>query len=140
MFFKSILILMINFFSINKTYHINDFKWKNRILVVINDLKNNFSIKADSLKQEFDERDLIIVYLNKENAFLNNRKMSKHFSKSVLKKIKNIKRNQHHILIGKDGYIKNSYSSEIKIEKIFHDIDRMPMRKYEMKDSKNNLP
>ena len=32
----------------------------------------------------------------------------------------------------KDGKIKNSYPFEIDLNIIFSDIDRMPMRKYEM--------
>ena len=133
MFFKAILILMINIFSINKTNHINDLIWNNRVLIIKNHKKIDFSMKIDIFMQEFDERNFTIVYLKDKNTFINNRKMPKLFSKSIINKIKNINSNHYFILIGKDGQVKSSYDSRIKIEKILSDVDRMPMRKYEMK-------
>ena len=58
--------------------------------------------------------------------------MSKYFSNSVLKKIRNTKSKHNLFLIGKDGQVKKSYSSEVDLEKIFNDVDKMPMRKIEM--------
>ncbi len=55
------------------------------------------------------------------------------FSKSVENKIKNIKSYHRLILIGKDGGVKNSYLFETELDKIFYDIDKMPMRRYEVK-------
>ena len=133
MFFKAILILMFNIFSINKTNHINDLKWNNRVLIIKSHKKIDFSMKIDIFMQEFDERNFTIVYLKDKNTFINNRKMPKLFSKSIINKIKNINSNHFFILIGKDGQVKSSYDSRIKIEKILSDVDRMPMRKYEMK-------
>ena len=62
--------------------------------------------------------------------------MSKNFSQSLLKIIKNIDDDQNIILIGKDGKIKNSYSSINELEKILSDVDKMPMRMYEMQMEK----
>ena len=131
-------ILMMNLISINKINHINDFKWNNRVLVIIENENINFSMKIDSYKEDFEERDFIIVYINGRNAFIENRKMSKKFSKSVLKKIKNINSSHCCFLIGKDSQIKNSYTSKIKIERIFSDVDKMPMRKYEIQIRNEN--
>ena len=49
------------------------------------------------------------------------------------KKIKNINPYRRLILIGKDGGVKNSYLFETELEKIFYDVDKMPMRRYEVK-------
>ena len=138
MFFKAILILMINIFSINKTNHINDLIWNNRVLIIKNHKKIDFSMKIDIFMQEFDKRDFFIVYLKNKDTFINNMKMPKLFSKSIFNKIKNINSNHYFILIGKDGQVKNSYDSRIEIEKILSDVDRMPMRKYEMKKTENS--
>lgn len=138
MFFKIILIFMINIFPINKINHINDLKWKNRVLIIKSHKKIDFSLKIDPFKQEFSERDFSIVYLKNKNTLINNRKMPKLFSKSVFNKIKNINSNHYFILIGKDGQVKNSYKSTIEIENILSDVDRMPMRKYEMKKIENS--
>ena len=127
---------MINLNSIEMMNDINELKWNNRVLVIKNDKKNNFSLRINSLKQEFDERDFVLVYINEQNTFVHNKKMSKNFSQSLLKIIKNIDDDQNIILIGKDGKIKNSYSSITELEKIFSDVDKMPMRMYEMQMEK----
>ncbi len=128
---------MINLNSIEMMNDINELKWNNRVLVIKNDKKNNFSLRINSLKQEFDERDFVLVYINEQNTFVHNKKMSKNFSQSLLKIIKNIDDDQNIILIGKDGKIKNSYSSINELEKILSEVDKMPMRMYEMQMEKN---
>ena len=127
---------MFNLISVDKINHIDQLKWNNRVLIIKNDKKIDFSGKIQFLNQEFDERDFIIVSVKQQNTFINNRKMSKHFSSSIFKKIKNINSNQTFILIGKDGQVKKTYPSEIEIKNIFIDVDRMPMRKYEMQTRK----
>ena len=133
MLLKSILILIINLIPVAQINHINDLRWSNRVLVIINDGSIDFSKKINLYKKEFDERDFLIIYINGKNTFINNKKMSKQFSDSIFKKIKNINSN-HFFLIGKDGQVKNSYSFRTGLEKIFYDVDRMPMRKYEMQN------
>ena len=128
---------MINLNSIETMNDINELKWNSRVLVIKNDKKNNFSLRINSLKQEFDERDFVLVYINEQNTFVHNKKMSKNFSQSLLKIIKNIDDDQNIILIGKDGKIKNSYSSINELEKILSEVDKMPMRMYEMQMEKN---
>ena len=128
---------MINLNSIEMMNDINELKWNNRVLVIKNDKKNNFSLRINSLKQEFDERDFVLVYINEQNTFVHNKKMSKNFSQSLLKIIKDIDDDQNIILIGKDGKIKNSYSSINELEKILSEVDKMPMRMYEMQIEKN---
>ena len=59
--------------------------------------------------------------------------MSNYFTRSVLKKIKSFESKSCFYLIGKDGQVKNAYSSLIEIERIFSDVDKMPMRKFEVR-------
>jgi len=132
MIFKTILILMINFTEIYKLNHITDLKWNNRVLVIRDNDKIDLPIKINPFIEEFNERDFIIVFAKNQNTFIQNRIMSVNFSNSIYKKIQNIDSNQYFILIGKDGQVKKSYTSETEIEKIFSDVDKMPMRKYEM--------
>ena len=127
---------MINIISIDRLNHINDLKWINRILVVKNDKKFDFYNKYDSYLKDFEERDFIIINIKGKNTFINNTEMSKYFTKSVFEKINDPNNTKYLILIGKDGQVKKSYSSKIKIENIFYDVDRMPMRKYEMENQK----
>tara|TARA_Y100001970_G_C14138809_1_gene805922 strand:+ start:918 stop:1331 length:414 start_codon:yes stop_codon:yes gene_type:complete len=136
MYLKTILALMINLNSIKIINDIKELKWSSRVLIIKNDKKGDFFLRINSLKQEFDERDVILVYVKEQNTFIHNKKMSKKFTQSLLKMIKNIDDNQNLILIGKDGKIKNSYSSINELEKIFSDVDKMPMRMYEMQMEK----
>ena len=127
---------MINIISIDRLIHINDLKWINRILIVKNDKEFDFYKKYDSYLKDFEERDFIIIHIKGKKTFIKNTEMSKYFTKSVFEKINDLNNTKYLILIGKDGQVKNSYSSKIKIENIFYDVDRMPMRKYEMETRK----
>ena len=133
MFFQAILIMMGTLITLENIDHINDLKWKNRVLVIESDEDIDFSTKINLFKSEFDERDFIIIYINEQNSFINNRRMSNYFTRSVLKKIKSFESKSCFYLIGKDGQVKNAYSSLFEIEKIFSDVDKMPMRKFEVR-------
>ena len=122
---------MINLTSLNKINHINDLKWTNRILVIMNNEKFDCLKNNNSFKKEFDERDFMIVNIIERSTYIYDKKMSKRFSKSVISKIKRIENNNYIFLIGKDGKVKNSYPIDIELETIFDDVDKMPMRKYE---------
>ena len=128
---------MTSLASLNKINHINDLKWINRVLVMVNHEKSDLSKNIDSIKNEFNERDFVIVHIIEQNSYIYKRKMSKRFTKSVVSKIKNIDDNNYIFLIGKDGQVKNSYPLDIELETIFNDVDKMPMRKYEKQIRKN---
>ncbi len=125
-------MLIMNVVSIDRIDHISDFKWNNRLLVIINDGKIDVEKKISRYKTEFLERDMVIVEVDEKNVFIDHKKMSKRFSRSLFKTIRKANSEDHLLLIGKDGEIKNSYPFEIDLNIIFSDVDRMPMRKYEM--------
>tara|TARA_B100001173_G_C15933839_1_gene524022 strand:- start:21 stop:434 length:414 start_codon:yes stop_codon:yes gene_type:complete len=129
---KTILMLIMNIISIDGIDHINDFKWNNRLLVIINDGEIDILKKINRYKKEFLERDMVVVQVHEKNVFIDQKKMSKRFSRSLLKRIRKVDNDHHFLLIGKDGKIKNSYTFEIDLKIIFSDVDRMPMRQYEM--------
>ena len=132
------LLLLIGLALTNDNLnHINELKWKNRVLVIVNDRKYDFSKNIILFKKEIDERDFIIIYLKGENSLINEKKMSKSFSESILRKIKRINNNHSLFLIGKDGLVKKSYPFKINLEKIFSDVDKMPMRKFEIQMRKD---
>lgn len=125
-------MLIMNVVSIDRIEHISDFKWNNRLLVIINDGKIDIEKKISRYKTEFFERDMVIVEVDEKNVFIDHKKMSKRFSRSLFKTIRKANSEHHLLLIGKDGKIKNSYPFEIDLNIIFSEVDRMPMRKYEM--------
>ncbi len=133
MLFETILIMMGTLITLENMDHINDLKWNKRVLVIECDEDIDFSTKIKPFKSEFAERDFIIIYMNGRSSFINDRKMSNYFTRSVLEKIKTFESKSCFYLIGKDGQVKNAYSSLIEIERIFSDVDKMPMRKFEVR-------
>ena len=124
---------LINLIIAKQLSHLNDLKWKNRILVVLYDNEFQFFKNIKQNIKGLDERNFVIISFHNTRAFIDEKPMSEKFSRSVSQKIKNINPNHRLILIGKDGSIKSSYLFETEFEKIFYDVDKMPMRKYEMK-------
>ena len=73
--------------------------------------------------------------------FIDGQKMKSQFTSSIFQKINIPEKEKTIILIGKDGEVKQRYGYDVKLKKIFSDIDVMPMRKNEIKirkKSKNN--
>ncbi len=133
MLIKIIFFLVINIIAADQLSHIDDLKWKNRVLIISNDELNVLKM-IEFHKEGFDERDFIIIYVKAKDVFIDHKKSSKSFTKSVLKKIQIASEEDDIILIGKDGNIKKYYSSNIKVESIFFNVDQMPMRKNEVRN------
>ena len=115
---------MVNLISGYKLNSIDDFKWKNRLLIITEDDKTNFLIERDNLRKEFDERDIVIICLKGNSTFIHNRRMSKYFTESLFKKIKTINIRQYFILIGKDGQIKLRKNTPWSAREITRVIDK----------------
>ena len=117
-----------------KINHINDFKWINRVLVLKNESFLIEKIKINEKK--IFERDIIIIVIADESAYIKNNVLSDNFYKSLKKRLKYIDSIHEAILIGLDGKIKKTYNKDTDLNMIFSDIDKMPIRINEMK--KNN--
>ena len=87
----------MNVVSIDRIEHISDFKWNNRLLVIINDGKIDIEKKISRYKTEFFERDMVIVEVDEKNVFIDHKKMSKRFSRSLFKTIRKAN-SEHHLL------------------------------------------
>ena len=131
--FLIIYFFLIKLISADQIGHLSDLKWKKRIIIITGDENFNFNKRIKKYQKEIEEREISIIFFNKNIAYLDNKIISKKFSNSVEKKIKNINPYHRLILIGKDGGVKNSYLFETELEKIFYDVDKMPMRRYEVK-------
>ena len=132
MFNSFIILLFLNLNNSKINNHLNELKWKNRVLVVVTNDKEKINDLITIHDIELTEREFVIIQFDGENSFIDNIKMSKRFSQSVMKKVKNIPKEVHLILIGKDGQIKNIYSKNTNLNEIFSEVDKMPMRINEM--------
>ena len=113
--------------------HINDFKWINRVLIV---KKQNFLLQQIQINEKkIFERDIIIIVIKDNGAYLKNNILSENFYKSLNKKLKYVDYINQAILIGLDGKVKKTYKGDTDFDEIFSDIDKMPMRINEMKNN-----
>ena len=126
-------MLTINPIENNHIDHLRDLKWQKRVLVV------NTSDRIETQKltsfygKELKYRDLVVIHLNGNKAYFDDKKMSKRFTKSLLKKLKTYDESNYFILIGKDGGVKNSFTRGTEMRAIFNQVDRMPMQMNEMR-------
>ena len=138
MFTSFILLFFLNLDSLKSINHLSDLKWKNRVLVVVTNEKEEIKDLITNHNNELNEREFVVIQLDDEKAFIDYTQMSKRFSKSILKKVKNISQEVYFVLIGKDGRIKNLFSKNTGMNEIFSEVDKMPMRINEMKRNPKN--
>ena len=138
MFISFILLIFLNLDSLKSINHLSELKWKNRVLVVVTNEKEEIKDLITNHNNELNEREFVVIQLDDEKAFIDYTKMSKRFSQSILKKVKNIPQEAYFVLIGKDGKIKNVFSKDTGVNEIFSEVDKMPMRIYEMKRNPEN--
>ena len=138
MFTSFILLLFLNVEKLKLINHLSDLKWKNRVLVVVTNEKEEIKDLIKIHNIELNEREFVVIQLDDEKAFIDYTQMSKRFSKSILKKVKNISQEVYFVLIGKDGRIKNLFSKNTGMNEIFSEVDKMPMRINEMKRNPKN--
>lgn len=142
---KNLLLLIIFSFSMNcsqaQIQSLDDFQWKNRLLVLYTSNEN--SVKIDDqlaeilkAKNEFQERDLKVIILKNQMVKIWNstKRHSLNFDQIIQELNINTEKNYQNLLIGKDGGVKLRADSPISNQKLFSTIDVMPMRQREMKD------
>ena len=130
-------MLTINPIENNHIDHLRDLKWQKRVLVV----KTGDRIEIKKLTavyyKDLNDRDFVVIQLDGHEAYYDEKKMSRRFTKSLLKKIKNVDESDYFILLGKDGGVKNSFTKGTEMRIIFNQVDSMPMRINEMRKKIN---
>ena len=126
-------MLTINPIENNQVDHIRDLKWQKRILVINTGDRIEMQKLTSFYSEELKDRDFVVIQLNGHEAFFEDKRMSKRFTKSLLKKLKNYDKSDYFILLGKDGGVKNSFTQGTEMRTIFDQVDRMPMRMNEMR-------
>ena len=138
MFISFILLLFLNLDKLKSINHLSDFKWKNRVLVVVTNEKEEIKDLIKIHNIGLNEREFVVIQLDDEKAFIDSTQMSKRFSQSILKKVNNIPQEVYFVLIGKDGRIKNLFAKNTGMNEIFSVVDKMPMRINEKKRNSKN--
>ena len=134
-FFSIILGLFFFSCSFFQKEDLRKFKWKNRILIIIDKEANTIDEKIKKhYFVEFEDRDLLIIKVINNKVFMNDTLVSHSLKESVLSIIDKQAGNNNMILIGKDGKVKHKYFFNHEISEILDDIDSMPMRIREMNE------
>lgn len=120
------------------------YRWQNRLLLVFVPKVEDQRLTAmqQTLKQlecEFKDRDLLLgVFTSNAPSRIGNDLISS-YDEAQLRSKYGIKYNQFAVvLIGKDGQLKTELSEVPEIERIFGQIDNMPMRQQEMSNRPNS--
>ncbi|WP_243397323.1 DUF4174 domain-containing protein [Crocosphaera subtropica] len=120
------------------------YRWQNRLLLVfvpqvedgrLTSLQNTLN----QVECEFKDRDLLLGVLTRNAPSRIGNNLISSYHEAQLRAKYGVNYNQFAvILIGKDGQPKNQLSEVPEIEKIFGQIDNMPMRQQEMANRSNH--
>jgi hypothetical protein len=119
-----------------KPRNLEDFRWKNRLVLIFQNGSETNHVYSDSLMMEMKERKVLYFLIDTElesNAEVN-------FSNNYLKGLKSRyqigEESSSWVLIGLDGGIKMRGEGDLNWNLIFKTIDSMPMRQSEIKSTK----
>lgn len=139
-----ILIILFLFSSCNQKilhFDLENLEWENRLVIVFSENDEFIQNQIDDLTYYSDEivdRDLVILFSDNNefivtfDGFQSKKMINKVSYEKIYKRFFN-NRNSRTLLLGKDGQIKIDTNKFIDSNKIFKEIDQMPMRKEEMK-------
>ena len=125
----------------NMALNINTYQWKNRLLLIFAPSKDNPDYQrqmqlVEGKLADFKERDLIAIELLAEGTSQAEMQTLNEAEAASLRSEFNVAPEEFRvILIGKDGTAKRRDEKPVAPEVIFNQIDAMPMRRQEMRDS-----
>lgn len=117
----------------------SDFRWENRILIIISDSENDVAVQKQlsnlgGKEAGMKDRDLI-TFLVFRNGISRLESQDLHTSSTeiILDKYGTSNPDFRIVLIGKDGGVKMQNDEPVSVDDIFGLIDSMPMRQREMR-------
>lgn len=116
---------------------LDQYQWENRLLLIYpgsnkQDLVNQQIRKIADTDSDFIDRDMVYIVLNDDPFASDGQKLTSKDYQQLINKY-DLQNEYTVILIGKDGGVKHSESNIVDMEKIYALIDRMPMRRNEMR-------
>ncbi|WP_199313032.1 DUF4174 domain-containing protein [Microcoleus sp. FACHB-672] len=125
----------------NMAFNLNTYQWKNRLLLIFAPSKDNpdYQRQMQLIQKtvaDFQERDLIAIELLAQYTSQAETQTLNEADAANLRSEFNVAPEEFRvILIGKDGTAKRRDQKPVAPEVIFNQIDEMPMRRQEMRDS-----
>jgi hypothetical protein len=133
-----LILLSILFGAMAYAQGIQQYKWKNRILLLVDKTIDSNKLQAQrdlfaAKSAELDERSMLIFLVTPYEVHFYDGQASKLVSPEIYKSLSISTEFTGVVLIGKDGGVKLKKNFEVKTDAIFSLIDGMPMRRSEMK-------
>lgn len=135
--FSLILLLLLNISTI-MGQQISDYQWKNRLVILLTDSLDRelYQLQLKDLKTDLPglkERKILIITLTPNYQITGIDNEIKKKADLNYKKLKKETDGFEVILVGLDGYSKLRQSKLLSHQELFAQIDRMPMRRDEIK-------
>ena len=123
--------------------NISDYRWKNRLLVLVDTALETSAMKSQLNRLLVDEdglkeRDIVLFQLTPETLVLSTGRKPKFSPQETYNYLSIPKDFKGLILVGKDGGVKLRKPFVVQAETIFTLIDGMPMRRSEIKRNQGN--
>jgi hypothetical protein len=137
-FYYLSLLLLIMTFSKAFSQDLAEYRWENRILLLIADEIENEDVDRQiseirASTEQLEERKLVTFLLTKEKSYMGYSFEELLSNPSLFKKYKVTQAPFEMVLIGLDGGVKERYTAYQPLEDIFALIDGMPMRRAELR-------
>ena len=135
-----LLILTLSTCHQMNAQNLNDYRWKNRVLILTDVAVDTEALKSQLQAFTADEealadRDLIIFLVTQNGVSDSNGKPSEMNAARLRKNLEIQNDFRGTVLIGKDGGVKMKKEFQVDPETIFTLIDGMPMRRAEIRKS-----
>ena len=134
-------LLLLPMFSTSflNAQSLEDYQWKNRIVLLIENSESSGEMKEQlkkfqSSKKEMKERDLLLLLVTIRSVLSEDGSPTTLDREKILKQFRISPKFNGVALIGKDGGLKLKQPFLIAPQKVYDLIDSMPMRKNEMRN------
>lgn len=119
--------------GVDELNDLTQLRWKNRLLIIWSQQpQKDYNQMLAQFREQINERDMAIFMISQSDLVkYPKQKISTHFLDKLHKQFPREK--GRYFLIGKDGGLK-SYGEVLDLASIFSEIDRMPMRRQEIKN------
>jgi len=133
------IILVFASMTMLQAQDLSEHRWKDRLVLLLSDDLANPELRKQQqiltgLNQELRDRKIVVYTVTPEFLYTGLKEMKKNRSNTLYRKYKKGKASFQVVLLGLDGGVKLRENREVKPEELFGLIDRMPMRRAELRN------
>lgn len=119
--------------------YLSKHRWKDRLVLLLSDDLANPELRKQQqvlkgLKHELKDRKIVVYTVTPEFLYTGLKEMNKNRNYTIYREYKKGKASFQVVLLGLDGGVKLREKRAVKPEELFGLIDRMPMRRAELRN------